>query len=123
MNLEVASSESFLENLNETAPALSRRGLKKHKTNPFLPNAAENTNEGFKRKNLKSADGKQLMVMNASGENVGSAGFWHTQEVDKTHFVNLYVNGGEGVRLIERRRLKYSDLSMPNFRARRQGHL
>ena len=93
MITEIASNGYFPENFNETTPALSRRGLEKHKTNPFLPNAAENTSEGFKRRSLKSADGKHLMITNSSGENVGPAGFWHTQEVDKTQFIKLYVNG------------------------------
>lgn len=33
------------------------------------------------------------MVTSQSGEVIAPAGFWHTQEVDKTQFVKLYVNG------------------------------
>lgn len=72
---------------------LSRRGLTKYLTNPFLAAAAGNTNEGTKRRTLKSKDGSQLMLTSQSGEQIAPAGFWHTQEVDKTQFVKLYVNG------------------------------
>lgn len=72
---------------------LSRRGLVKHLVNPFLPDAAANTNEGTKRRTLTSKDGSQLMVTSQSGEHLAPAGFWHTQEVDKTQFIKLYVNG------------------------------
>lgn len=72
---------------------LSKRGLVRYGTNPFLPTAAANTNEGTKRKPLRSKDGTQLMVTTQSGDQIGPAGFWHTQEVDKTQFVKLYVNG------------------------------
>lgn len=74
-------------------PVLSRRGLVKYETNPFLPDAAANTNQGTKRRTLRSKDGSQLMVTSQSGEQIAPAGFWHTQEVDKTQFVKLYVNG------------------------------
>jgi hypothetical protein len=77
----------------EVEPTLSRRGLVKYETNPFLPDAAANTNEGTKRKTLRSKDGSQLMITSQSGETLAPAGFWHTQEVDKTQFVKLYVNG------------------------------
>lgn len=72
---------------------LSRRGLVKYETNPFLPDAAANTNEGVKRKNLKSKDGSQMMITNQDGSFTAPAGFWHTQEVDRTQFVKLYING------------------------------
>ena len=72
---------------------LSRRGLIKYETNPFLPDAAANTDEGTKRKTLRSKDGSHLMVTSQSGEVIAPAGFWHTQEVDRTQFVKLYVNG------------------------------
>lgn len=72
---------------------VSRRGLVRYDSNPFLPDAALNTNEGTKRRALRSKDGTQLMVTTAGGQEIGPAGFWHTQEVDKTQFVKLYVNG------------------------------
>ena len=72
---------------------LSRRGLVKYETNPFLAGAALNTNEGTKRRTLRSKDGSQLMITSPSGEVVAPAGFWTTQEVDRTQFVKLYING------------------------------
>lgn len=73
--------------------ALSRRGLTRYAVNPFLDDASLNTNEGVKRRTLRSKDGSQLMVTNQAGEVIAPAGFWQTQEVDKTQFVKLYVNG------------------------------
>lgn len=63
---------------DEIAPVtanLSRRGLVKYKTNPFMPDAAANTNEGTKRRTLRSKDGSQLMVTSQSGEQIAPAGF------------------------------------------------
>ena len=79
--------------ITDFAPSLSRRGLVKHKVNPFLPDASASTNEGMKRRTLTSKDGSQLMVTTQAGEQVAPAGFWHTQEVDKAQFVKLYING------------------------------
>jgi hypothetical protein len=73
--------------------SLSRRGLIQYDTNPFLPSAADNTVEGQRRVTHKSKDGSQMMITSQSGEVVAPAGFWHAQEVDKTQFVKLYVNG------------------------------
>lgn len=73
--------------------SLSRRGLTKYETNPFMLTTASNTVEGTKRRSLRSKDGSQLMVTNQTGDVIAPAGFWHTQEVDKTQFVKLYVNG------------------------------
>lgn len=80
-------------NTTSTQSNLSRRGLIKYETNPFLPDAAANTNEGSKRRTLKSKDGTQMMVTSQDGSFSAPAGFWHTQEVDKTQFVKLYING------------------------------
>lgn len=73
--------------------SLSRRGLTRYEANPFLGAASLSTNEGTKRRTLKSKDGSQLMVTNQAGEVLAPAGFWQTQEVDKTQFVKLYING------------------------------
>lgn len=73
--------------------SLSRRGFVKYETNPFLAGASLNTNEGTKRRTLRSKDGSQLMITSPSGEVVAPAGFWSTQEVDRTQFVKLYING------------------------------
>lgn len=72
---------------------LSRKGLPVYKHNPFMVATAEGTNQGTRRRTLRSKDGSQLMVTTEAGEQCGPAGFWTTQEVDKTKFVKLYVNG------------------------------
>jgi hypothetical protein len=74
-------------------PPLSRRGLTRYELNPFLLSASLNTNEGTRRRTLKSKDGSQMMVTSQDGSVSAPAGFWHTQEVDKTQFLKLYVNG------------------------------
>jgi hypothetical protein len=71
----------------------TRRGLALYKTNPYLLEASANTNSGNKRRTLQSPDGTKMMVTTESGEAVAPAGFWQLQEVDKTQFVKLYVNG------------------------------
>lgn len=71
----------------------TRRGLALYAENPYLAGASANTNEGTKRRVLKSQDGSKLMITSQAGEVVAPAGFWHTQDVDKTQFVKLYVNG------------------------------
>lgn len=70
----------------------SRRGLVKHKANPFLPTTSLATKSRIKR--VAEANGERLMVISGdTGEMLAPAGFWHAQEVDKTQFVKLYING------------------------------
>ena len=38
------------------------------------------------------------MITSQSGEVIAPAGFWQTQEIDKTQFVKLYVNGVKAFR-------------------------
>jgi hypothetical protein len=71
---------------------LSRRGTKKYKSNPFLESTERNTKTGAKRITNKTGD-KLMVVSESTGEIVAPAGFWHTQEVDRTQFVKLYING------------------------------
>lgn len=71
---------------------LTRRGVQLYKTNPFIGVAAINTKQGVKRITNKTGD-KMLVVSENTGEVFGGAGFWQAQEVDKTQFVKLYVNG------------------------------
>lgn len=73
-------------------PALSRRGAKKYTANPFVGAAVANTKQGVKR--ISNKDGSRMLVVSeTTGEIVAPAGFWQAQEVDKTQFVKLYVNG------------------------------
>jgi hypothetical protein len=70
----------------------SRRGAVQYDSNPFIGNAITNTKQGFKR--ISNKEGNRMMVVSENtGEIVAPAGFWQSQEVDKTQFVKLYVNG------------------------------
>jgi hypothetical protein len=69
---------------------ISRRGMEKHTTNPFLAEVADATHTRVKK---ITSNGEMMMVSRDSGEVVAGAGFWHTQLVDKTQFVKLYING------------------------------
>jgi len=75
--------------------SISKRGLVRYEHNPFIANAVTNSKHGFKRITNKAGD--HMMVVNENtGEVVtptGGAGFWQIQEVDRTQFVKLYVNG------------------------------
>lgn len=80
-----------LETEHEPA-ATSRRGFKRYETNPFIGNALSNTKAGMKR--LTNKDNSSMMIVGtATGEVIAPAGFWQAQEVDRTQFVKLYVNG------------------------------
>jgi hypothetical protein len=77
----------------DMATLKSRRGLERHRSNPFVQEAAINTKQGVKR--LTNSHGDRMMLVSEStGEVMGQgAGFWQAQEVDRTQFVKLYVNG------------------------------
>ncbi|GAC1605076.1 MAG: hypothetical protein NVS3B25_34380 [Hymenobacter sp.] len=69
----------------------SKRGVR-YDHNPVIGNAITNTKQGVKR--ISNKDGNRMMVVSENtGEIVAPAGFWQAQEVDKTQFVKLYVNG------------------------------
>jgi hypothetical protein len=60
--------------------------------NPFIANALVATKTGVRK--ISNSDGNRLMVVSEeTGQIVAPAGFWHTQEVDKTAFVKLFING------------------------------
>lgn len=70
----------------------SKRGLVKYNQNPFIADAASNTKQGVKR--ISNKDGNRMMIVSENtGEIIAPAGFWQAQEVDKTQFVKLYING------------------------------
>ena len=69
----------------------SKRGTR-HGKNPFITAAALNTKSGSRRITDKS--GTRMMVVNeTTKEVIAPAGFWQYQEVDKTQFVKLHING------------------------------
>jgi hypothetical protein len=78
-------------NMEENAVKKSKRG-ERYEHNPFINLAVTNTKKGVKR--ISNKDGNRMMVVSENtGEIVAPAGFWYAQEVDKTQFVKLYVNG------------------------------
>jgi hypothetical protein len=80
--------------MNNATKKTTRRGLELFEKNPYILEAALNTVDGVRRRTVQGKDGAKLMVTNEdTGEIVGPAGFWQTQEVDRTQFVKLYVNG------------------------------
>jgi hypothetical protein len=69
---------------------ISRRGKTRHKTNPFIPEI----NQSTKVRRVVDKKGEKLWVMSSeTGQVHTQAGFWYAQEVDKTQFVKLYING------------------------------
>jgi hypothetical protein len=70
-----------------------RKGKRLYEENPFIGNTLMNTRSGVRRVTNKSGD--QVMVVSSeTGEiTTHGAGFWQTQDVDKTQFVKLYING------------------------------
>lgn len=83
--------------INTVTSAKSKRGLAKYEHNPFVAQAVANTKQGVKR--ITNKDGDRMMVVNENtGEIIAPAGFWQSQEVDKTQFVKLYVNGVKAFR-------------------------
>jgi hypothetical protein len=86
----------------------SKRGLKKYDHNPFVISAIDNTKQGVKR--IKNKNGDRMMIVSENtGEVLAPAGFWQVQDVDKTQFVKLYLNGvkafkdltGSGIKVFE----------------------
>ncbi len=69
----------------------SRRGLPRYKSNPFLQNTSNNTRSGSRR--ITTGKDRLLVINENTGEQLAGAGFFQWQEVDKTQFLKLYVNG------------------------------
>lgn len=72
-------------------PKKSRRGFLRYKENPFLLPAVSNTKSGSKK--VTSNKDKLLIINEETGEQLAGAGFFHYEEVDKTQFLKLYING------------------------------
>lgn len=85
-------SKKALKMTDDSKVKKSRRGSIQYESNPFIVNALTNTKQGVKK--ISNKDGNRMMVVRENtGEIIAPAGFWHSQEVDKTQFVKLYVNG------------------------------
>lgn len=74
----------------------SRRGLTKYKENPFLMEASHNTKGGVRKIEGRTED-RLMVVSEDTGERLGGAGFFKFEEVDKTQFIKLYVNGVKAI--------------------------
>ena len=73
----------------------SRRGLQRYFKNPFILSASNNTKGGLRR--ISTGNDKLMVVNENMGECLGGAGFFQYQEVDKTQFLKLYVNGVKAI--------------------------
>lgn len=74
-----------------------KRGLQRYESNPFVSGTVAATKTGVRR--ISNSDGNRMMVVSEkTGEIMAPAGFWHAQEVDKTAFVKLFVNGVRALR-------------------------
>lgn len=71
----------------------SKRGVERYATNPFVAEASNTTKTGVRRITNNAKSGEMMVMSPSTGEIFGPAGFWQAQEVDKTTFVKLYVNG------------------------------
>lgn len=77
---------------NETKA--TRRGYELFDKNPFIGAALANTKNGIRKITDKAGSSRMMVVDPGSGEIMQKpAGFWYGQEVDKTQFVKLYING------------------------------
>lgn len=76
-----------------TAEVLMRRGHEIFEKNPFIGNALANTKNRIRKITDKSGN-KMMVVDPGTGEVMQTpAGFWYGEEVDRTQFVKLYING------------------------------
>jgi hypothetical protein len=71
--------------------SVSKRGVTRYIRNPFIGNAISNSKPGVKR--ISNGSNKMMVISEVTGEVVAPAGFWQAQEVDRTQFVKLYING------------------------------
>lgn len=78
--------------MTDKSSKTTRRGRDLYTENPFIADVIANTKQGVK-KISNSSGSRMLVVAESTGEVMAPAGFWHAQEVDKTQFVKLFVNG------------------------------
>lgn len=76
----------------------SKRGFERYTKNPFVQEAANSTKTGIRRITSTAKSGEMMVMSPSTGEIFGPAGFWQAQEVDKTTFVKLYVNGVRAIK-------------------------
>lgn len=71
----------------------NRRGIMKHKTNPWLEKAALQTAIGTRVITAEGDKNRKLIISQGTGEIQGLTGFYTRIKVDKTHFLKLYADG------------------------------
>jgi hypothetical protein len=96
--LTLQQSKKALRMIEEIAKVKkSRRGTMQYESNPFVGQAVANTKQGVRK--ITNKDNNRMMIVSENtGEVLAPAGFWQAQEVDKTQFVKLYVNGVKAFR-------------------------
>lgn len=77
--------------MTDLANTKKRRGVTLYESNPFVMTAQHHTRPGVRR--VSSKGDRMMVVSETTGEIIAPAGFWQYQEVDRTEFVKLYVNG------------------------------
>ncbi|MGR7334767.1 replication/maintenance protein RepL [Klebsiella aerogenes] len=82
---------SIAESNEKLSLRKSRRGLPRYKKNPFLQKTSNNTKSGSRR--ITTGRDRLLVINEDTGEQLAGAGFFQWQEVDKTQFLKLYING------------------------------
>lgn len=74
---------------------LSRRGLSKYTENPFLSATVVST----KTRRVTNKRGDMMLVSGETHRVIAPiAWFWHSEQVDSTKFVKLYINGVKAFR-------------------------
>lgn len=69
----------------------SKRGLQHHVKNLFIMSASNNTKGRVRR--ISTVKDRVMVVNENTGECLRGAGFFQYQEVDKTQFLKIYING------------------------------
>lgn len=69
-----------------------RRKIEKFKDNPFIQDAVVNTVPGTRIITGNKKD-DSLIVQPGTGEVLGITGFYQRIQVDKTHFIKMYIGG------------------------------
>ncbi|VAN83984.1 replication/maintenance protein RepL [Klebsiella variicola] len=65
--------------------------MPRYKSSPFLQNTSNNTRSGSPW--ITTGKDRLLVINENTGEQLAGAGFSQWQEVDKTQFLKLYING------------------------------
>lgn len=88
-NIDITEEVHF----SEVAPSgKTRRGLVLYDKNPFIGEAVANTKTGVKHLTAKGGN-RMMVIAEKTGEYIAPAGFYQSEEVDKSKFIKLFING------------------------------